>query len=121
MNTMAAFAMGLATQDLEPKVFDWDKAAQIIRDTGAQYAAAGLRDDWEHTGGEIYENGAPVKNSYTFLASTWATPELCVDGEYIECYKMQSQTPGWGCKTKWPASALAILQGKITDAEKVEG
>ena len=121
MNTLAAFAMGEANRWRELMVFDWDKAAQIIRDTGAKRASAGLRDDWSCTGGTIYEDGHPVKNSYTFLASTWAVPELVVDGKYMECYKMQSETPGWDSDTKWPSSALAILQSKIIDGEKVEG
>lgn len=120
MNTIAAFAMGEMNRGRELMVFDWDKAAQIIRDTGAKYAAAGLSGDWEYTGGTIYNDGQPVKNDYTYLASTWATPELIVDGECMDCYKMQSQTPGWDSKTKWPPSALAILEGKIIDGEKVE-
>lgn len=123
MNSLLAFAMGERARKMgaQSKVFDWDKAAQIILDTGAKYAAAGLSGDWEYTGDVILDDGLPVMNPDTFLSSVWATPELYVDGEYIECYKMKSETPGWDSDTKWPASALAILQGKIIDVEKVEG
>lgn len=121
MNTMLAFAMGEANRGRELMVFDWDKAAQIIRDTGAKYAAAGLSGDWEYTGGTIYRAGEPCQKEYTYLASTWAEPELIVDGECMECYRMQGETPFWDAHTKWPPSALAILQGKVIDGEKVEG
>jgi hypothetical protein len=111
MNSLAAFAMGEMNRHREQMVFDWDMAAEIIRNTGATFAAAGLRGDWEYTGGAIYEDGKPLKKCDTFLASTWATPELYVNGEYIDCYRMKSETPGWDYDTKWPASALAILEG----------
>lgn len=120
MNTLTAFAMGGMNRGKELMVFDWDKAAQFILDSGAHEAHAGLCDDWEYTGGCIFRNGHPVKNSYTYLASTWAEPQLEIDGKVFDCFKMQSETPGWDSGTKWPPSALAILQGKIIDAEKVE-
>lgn len=116
MNTMAAFMRGEANRGRELMVFDWDKAAEIIRESGATSAYAGLRGDWEYTGGRILKDGKPV-NDYTYLASTWAVPELEIEGEMVACYKMQSETPGWDSGTKWPTSALAILQGKIIDAE----
>lgn len=121
MNTLTAFMLGEANRGKEMMVFDWDKAAQLILEHGATEAHAGLRDDWEYTGGCIFRNGHPVKNSYTYLASTWATPEIDIDGTVMDCYRMESKTPGWDEKTKWPDSALAILQGKIIDGEKVEG
>jgi len=121
MNTLAAFAMGEANRGREQMVFDWDKAAQLILETEATYAAAGLAGDWEYTGGTIFRDGEPVKDDYTFLASTWAVPEIRIDVECIPCYRMESETPGWDSYTKWPESALAILQRKIIDAEKVEG
>lgn len=120
MNTLAAFAMGEMNRGRELMVFDWDKAAQIIMESGAEYASAGLRGDWEYTGDTILAGGKPYMDGDTFLASTWAVPELMVDGELFECYKMQSETPGWYSGTKWPDSALAILAGKIVDGEKVE-
>lgn len=112
MNSFDAIARGMANRGKERMVFDWDKAAQIIKERKAQRAAAGLCEDWEYTGGCIYRDGEPVKDSCTYLASTWAVPELYIDGddETIPCYRMESETPGWDADTKWPDSALAILQ-----------
>ena len=112
MNSISAIAMGMANSGREQMVFDWEKAAHIIRERSPASAYAGLREDWEYTGGAIYRNGEPVKDSYTFLASTWAVPELCIDGEVIPCYRMKSETPGWDSDTKWPKSALEILRGE---------
>lgn len=108
MNSEMAFILGEANRYREMKVFDWSKAAQLIAERKPKEAWAGLSGDWEWTGGTIYKNGEPDKNSYTYLASTWATPELDMDGEIIDCYVMESQTK-WGAGTKWPASALKIL------------
>ena len=115
MNTLQAFAMGDANRDKELMVFDWDKAAKRIVEVHPESASAGLRDDWGYTGGEIYRDGNPVKDDYTYLASTWATPELKMDGEVEPCYQMQSKVPKWGSKTKWPDSALKILWSAVTD------
>lgn len=112
MNTMQAFAMGEANRGKEEMVFDWDEAARLIKESGCTDAYAGLRDDWEYTGGMIFDDGQPYYGGYTFLASTWAVPELEIDGKLIPCYKMQSETPGWDSDTKWPDSALAILKGE---------
>jgi hypothetical protein len=89
-------------------VFDWDKAAKQIAEKRPCSASAGLRDDWEWTGGIIYRDGKPDMKSHTFLASRWAVPELMMDGEVTPCYVMESQTE-WTANTKWPISALKIL------------
>ena len=109
MDTLSAFARGQAARGKERMVFDWDKAAQLIRDRKPKEARAGLRSDWEWTGGNIYSDGKPDTESYTYLASPWAVPELELDGELFECYRMQSEVPDWTDSTKWPSSALAIL------------
>lgn len=112
MDTFEAWAMGEANRGREQMVFDWDKAAHIIIDRKPERASAGLRSDWEYTGGTIYKDGKAVFSAYTFLASTWAVPELDVDGDIIPCYKMQHEVPKWGAGTKWPKSAIRILEGK---------
>ena len=109
MNSLSAFAMGEANRGRTEMVFDWDKAAQLIREKRPQSASAGLAGDWEYTGGTIYEDGKPYMDSYTYLASTWATPELEMDEEVVPCYRMENETPDWDAHTKWPESALAIL------------
>lgn len=111
MNTMQAFMMGVMNCGKEQMVFDWNKAARIIAERKTNFASAGLSGDWEWTGGTIYEDGKPVFDDYTYLASTWATPELCIDDEIMDCYVMESETE-WNSDTKWPESALAILNGK---------
>jgi hypothetical protein len=111
MNTLEAFKRGQANRDKSLMVFDWIKAARIIKERKAQAAGAGLRDDWEWTGGAILRDGVPVPedDTYTYLASTWAVPELEVDGEIIECYIMEDETE-WDSKTYWPEEALDILE-----------
>jgi len=111
MDTLSAFAMGEANKDKELMVFDWEKAARLIKERTPQKASAGLQSDWEWTGGVIYQEGKPVsqEDTYTYLASTWATPELDIDGEVIDCFKMQHEVPEWGSDTYWPDSALKIL------------
>ena len=102
MDTLSAFAMGRACKGRALKVFDWIKAAEIIRDEKPTNVSAGLADDWEYTGGKIYLEGNIVEDDYTYLASTWATPQICVDGEYRDCFVMEAET-------KWPDEAKAIL------------
>jgi hypothetical protein len=91
-------------------VFDWVKAARLIVEKKPREASAGLENDWEWTGGLIYKDGAPVPkdDTYTYLASTWATPELDLDDELIDCYVMEGETD-WNQSTYWPQVALDIL------------
>ena len=113
MDSMQAFMMEEANRNKELMVFDWERAAQRIKETGAKEASAGLYSDWEYTGGAIWRDGKPVDSddTYTYLASTWATPELKLDGQVEDCYKMQSEVPGWDARTYWPEEALAIVNG----------
>jgi len=113
MDTLTAFARGQAAKGNPVKVFNWDEAATRIKVAGAQTASAGLEDDWEWTGGEILRDGKPVprEDTYVYLASTWATPELVIDDDDpIPCWKFQVDTDGWDSGTYWPDSALAILR-----------
>ncbi|KVQ87318.1 hypothetical protein WK09_19975 [Burkholderia ubonensis] len=112
MDTMNAFAMGQANRHKEAMVFDWDKAARLIIEHKATEAFAGLAGDWEYTGGQIFRNGEPYSDDYTYLSSTWATPELEIDGTTYACFRMRSEVPDWNSDTKWPASAMAILTSK---------
>ena len=108
MDTLSAFAMGRACKGRALQVFDWTKAAEIIRDEKPANVSAGLDGDWEHTGGDIYREGKIVEDDYTYLSSTWATPQICVDGQYRDCFVMESETK-WSSSTKWPDEAKAIL------------
>lgn len=111
MDSMTAWAIGRATKHKEPMVFDWDEAARLIVQHKAREASAGLEGDWEYTGGSILMDGKPVpkEDTYTYLSSTWAKPELLINGQYFYCYRMASEVPGWDAVTHWPESALAIL------------
>ena len=114
MDTWHAFMMGEPNRDKPIKVFDWDKAAKILRDSKATYAGAGLSGDWECTGGCILRDGKIVEDDYTYLSSTWATPQLSVDGEVMTCWKWQKGS-GWDSGTKWPDSARAIFRGEYAE------
>lgn len=113
MDTLTAFAMGQANRGKEMMVFDWHRAAEILRERSASYASAGLAGDMEWTGGAILADGKPVprEETYTYLSSTWATPILVVDGDEVPCFRMESEVPDWGSGTYWPDSALKILTG----------
>lgn len=112
MDSMIAYRMALANQDREPMVFDWEEAARRIVAAGATSASAGLRDDWEWTGGEILKDGVPValEDSGTYLCSVHAVPEIAIDGgPRSPCFRLENQSHGWDADTFWPAEALAIL------------
>lgn len=115
MDTLLAFQMGAINRGKEVMVFDWDKAARLIKESGCADAMAGLHGDWEYTAGDIFRNGAPCRDEYTYLASTWATPEIKINSIITPCYKMQSEAPGWDAYTKWPKSALEILNERGGD------
>lgn len=111
MDTMSAFVMGEANRGKPLMVFDWDEAARRIRERGAHHASAGLARDWECTGGDILRDGEPVPAdaTYVYLASTWATPELEIDGVTEPCWRYQVNEDDWGAGTYWPDSARQIL------------
>lgn len=117
METTAALARGLANMGQPSRVFDWDRAARLIAEAKPDVASAGLRDDWEWTGGRIWAEGAPVprEQTYTYLASTWAIPELDMDGLVQPCWRWSSETPGWDAGTYWPQSALAACTVCFTE------
>lgn len=110
MDSLQAFTMGEANKGKALMVFDWVKAAKRIQEVRPTIAGAGLQGDWNWTGGAIYQDGQPVpiENTYTYLASTWAIPELSLDGNAESCYIMEGETE-WGSGTYWPEEALAIL------------
>jgi hypothetical protein len=116
MDTAIAFELGRIHRNSPSRVFDWVKAAQMIRDRflvgNLKMASAGLRDDWEYTGGEIFRDGFPVdeEKTYTYLCSTWAIPELSLDGDIFECWIWKEVSPGWDSDTYWPPEALSILE-----------
>lgn len=108
MSSLMHYANRVMNQD-EEMVFDWDEAARRIKESGCDYALAGLRDDWGFNGGTIFMDGEPYYSDYTNLASSTDVPELEINGVSSPCYKMQSEVPDWDSYTKWPDSAIKIL------------
>ncbi len=113
MDSISAFVLGNVSRGKPLMVFDWNKAAKMMRDQKANYATAGLSRDWEKTGGSILRNGIPIKeeDTHVYLASRWAKPELDIDGTVTPCWKYQDDTDEWDRSTYWPESARAILAG----------
>ncbi len=102
--------------------FDWDKAAKIIKTHFKEHkdliAEAGLQEDWEYTGGIIFEDGKPTNDSYTYLSSNWAIPTLILswDGleqEEIECFTKLSKR--FNKDSKWDDESLKILGIKLKE------
>lgn len=123
MNSISAFIRGEAATAAgnKEKVFDWEKAARLIAEIRPKEASAGLSEDWEYTGGEIWAHDKPVPKdqTYVYLCSNWATPELSMDGSVQPCWRYEDETPGWGSETYWPPEAMAIL-GLETPTESEE-
>lgn len=111
MDTMAAYAIAQAHKNEELMVFDWVRAATMIKESGATEASAGLAGDWEYTGGDIFRDGKPIpkEDTYVYLASNHAAPQLELNGDLLSCWLKQSQTPGWDSDTYWPPEAMAVL------------
>jgi hypothetical protein len=95
------------------KVFDWIKAATLIRSTRPRIAEAGLSGNWGVTCTTICRRGEIERNHDGHLASHWATPTILLIDDHghqtwIDCYVMSSETE-WNESTRWPAEALAEL------------
>lgn len=116
METAKAFEIAeLARMNGSPlKVFDWVRAATILGERKVQNASAGLQNDLEWTGGIILKDGVPVppQNTYTYLASVWATPILIIGDEEIPCFVVHPERSEWNASTYWPDEALRALAGK---------
>ena len=73
------------------KMFDWDKAVDIINNENISNAAIGLAEDWFHTSTKILEDGKPIQEEHmrVFAFSDWATPCLYDYSSDIayECWK----------------------------------
>lgn len=109
------------------KVFDWDKAACIIKTflmalqkRGTLLCVyAGLRADAGNTTDVIFEDGKVVtEDRLCYLASIWDTPVLTLyitddtgneSEKEIECWRYKDEVPQWDSNTLWPESALKIL------------
>lgn len=95
MESFTGFFKGNTNIDKPLMVFDWCKAARLIKNFNAHSALAGLCNDWKWTGGEILNDGKPIdKNeTYVYLASTWAVPEL--EMLWTRPYKKEDYINSW--------------------------
>lgn len=114
-----------ANRDNPHRAFDWDKAAEIIKERFAVHpdlvAEAGLQGDWDYTGGEIFRDGKPTNDDYTYLSSHWATPTLILswddeEQEEVPCWVPQTHSR-FTSKTKWDEQSLAILGIQLQEQE----
>lgn len=102
-------AQAAATSGARMRVFDWIKAAQLIKERNPEEVYAGLGEDWENTSGVIYRSGHPTPLSgCAYLSSIWATPKIDIDCDIIDCWRYEDET-GWNARTHWPEEAKAIL------------
>lgn len=123
MNTNEAIERNFAAikRGTASRVFDWRKAANLLvekmKEGDPFVAYAGLESDMEWTGGPILSfDGYSFKlnkDSYTYLASTWAKPILVIhyeDESDLElCCWEYSEGSEYNSSTKWPPEAVNIL------------
>lgn len=125
MNTVcAAMLNSMAQMTGQPyKVFDWNKAVDLLIEHSAQTAIAGLRHDLEWTSGTIFKDGKPLLepgdlDGVTYLASNWAMPILIIDGMEYECYvesrQLQELGKMWTAETYWPEESLEKYNARVT-------
>ena len=111
MDTIKAIQLAELSSGIENKVFDWVKAANIIKENPNKNWNAGLSCDLEWTGGRIWDADKKNidNNSYTFLSSNWAIPVIYDDsGLEIECYVKATETE-YGEETRYPKEFMDIL------------
>ncbi len=115
------FAKGLQNKGQTHKVFDWDKAAKIIKEHLTKHpdltAEAGLQGDWDYTGGVIFERGTHTNDHYTYLSSNWATPTLILswedeEQEELDCWAYMENGCRFDSSSKWDEESLVILNSK---------
>ncbi len=107
---------GMANRKNSLKAFNFDKAANIIKEYLKDHpdliAEAGLEGDWAYTGGVIFRDGKPVTDEYTYLSSTWATPTLVLSWEGEDQMSFDCSCPEnkrFHSSAKWDKKAIKIL------------
>lgn len=86
MDTLSAGIMGMMNRNREQMVFDWDKAATIVKEASKIfkddpyfYVEVALDGDEGNTVGTMYTDGKPNYSGRAYLASTWAKPKLSLN------------------------------------------
>lgn len=109
---MGVLDISEATQHDGLMVFDWHKAAKLIKKKKATYAHVHLEGS-EVNNGWIFYDGSYEHDEVgvDHLASTWATPMLEIgDEDAIPCFIISDRREGgWDANTMWPDSAKKII------------
>jgi hypothetical protein len=93
------------------KILDWHKIAEYIKQYKPHTVHAGLSEDWRYTCALVWYRGIVETSSYNYyFASDWATPQIRVDYECIDCFITEDDNPaGFNAETWWPQVARDIL------------
>lgn len=105
-------------------IFDWNKAATIIKANNPKKAYAYVGSLRKHTEVTIWQNDTIMPKTPSFLISYdnfGGGIHLGCDGFATPCSVLLSNTDGWNRDTWWPASAVEILNGKKTVMEEFDG
>lgn len=86
-----AILKGMVSRGNRVKVFDWDKAIDILLEKDPILAYAGLKEDMGWTCGVIWRDGKPNIPSGSYLSSTWATPIIEMDDISVECWSWEDE------------------------------
>lgn len=119
LNFAEGFTSSRGKNRNQQKVFDWDKAAELIKkyykEDSNIVVEAGLDGDWDYTGGIIFEESKPTTEHYTYLSSNWAIPILWI--KFSNSNKEDEEIPCWitgntrfNSESKWDEQSLKILQ-----------
>lgn len=110
------FVNGFRHEKNERRVFDWNKAARVLRDRDETTCKACIIEDYNETVGFILVDGRPaIDHPLPYLSSCWGTPCLVFEnGDSMPCWIPQSESPDWTGYTYWPESARNILKGVIS-------
>jgi hypothetical protein len=96
------------------KIFDWDKAARLIKEKKPKMPVlAGIKEDWHYTFGAIYDNGEIINDSSPWTYSNLYTPQMVINREFIECwiYAKEELIFSKDELNHWTESAINILNG----------
>ena len=95
-------------------VFDWERAADLLRKRRPRAAYVSMVGKRERsTPVLIYKDGEIVHDSLYGWGyyDAFDTPTLLIDGDEIECFRLENTITTWALGDYWPESARRILKG----------
>lgn len=106
-------AVNIIVDAARVRVFDWDRAAALIKATGAQTALAGIDKDWLSSSDSIFDDGRARVDS---ACQAWTenpnmSPCLELDGKRMPCFKEMwvSDITVADRRAIWPGRSAEIL------------